>query len=383
MKEFFMKEVSIVKCKSYDDAEKCVRRAIQLIGGIETIVKPNDKVLLKPNLLTPKPPSAAVTTHPKIVHALIEIIHSAEGEILIGDSSGGIGLTDKAFKESKIAEVAEKFGVEIVNFDKGEIATIKIPNGKVLTELRVAKSVLDSDVVVTLPKLKTHALTLYTGAIKNMFGTIPGGNKSLIHAITGSSYLFSEALIDIYSVMPVHLAVMDGIVGMEGLGPHMGKPKKSGVILAGKDCIALDAVASSVMGFSPSDIPMLKIAHKRGLGTIHLDEISVLGEMLEEVRINFKKPERIYKGLMFLPAAVRNAFVERPRLPFPNKKRCSDCRICQESCPASAIEIDQGPKFDYEKCILCYCCYELCPKGGIKLKKSLLPRTIYRNKSQG
>lgn len=378
-----MEEISVVKCDSYDDAEKSVRSAIQLIGGIKTIVKPKDKVLLKPNLLSPKPPSAAVTTHPMIVSALIKIVHSAGGEVYIGDSSGGIGQTEKAFEVSGIKKVAEKLGAEIINFDKGEIQTIKIPDGKVLREMHVAKSILDSDVVVTLPKLKTHALTLYTGAIKNMFGTIPGGNKSLIHAITGSSYQFSEALIDIYSVLPVHLAVMDGIVGMEGLGPHMGQPKKSSVVLAGKDCTALDAIASTIMGFNPQDIPMLKIAHRRGLGPIHIDEISVLGEKVEDVKIDFKKPERIYKGLMFLPASVRNLFVERPRLPFPNKKKCSDCKICEESCPASAIEITKGPKFDYDKCILCYCCYELCPKGGIKLKKSLLPRTIYRTKIKG
>jgi uncharacterized protein (DUF362 family)/NAD-dependent dihydropyrimidine dehydrogenase PreA subunit len=378
-----MEKVSIVKCQSYTDAEESIKSVLQLIGGIEAIVKPKDKVLLKPNLLTPKPPSAAVTTHPNIVSAMIEIIQSANGKVLIGDSSGGIGQTEKAFQESGIKRVAESLGAEIINFDLGDIETIEIPHGKVLKEIHVAKSVFESDVVVTLPKLKTHALTLYTGAIKNMFGTIPGGNKSLIHAVTGSSYQFSEALIDIYSVLPVHLAVMDGIVGMEGLGPHMGKPKKSGVILAGRNCIALDAVASTIMGFDAQDIPMLKIAQKRMLGPISLDRISVLGERIDDVRMDFKKPKRIYKGLMFLPASVRNLFVERPRLPFPNKEKCSDCRICEESCPASAIEISGGPKFDYDKCILCYCCYELCPKGGIKLKKSLLPRTIYRTKLKG
>ncbi len=378
-----MAEVSIVKCDSYDHAEKALTKALELIGGIETLVKPGDKVLLKPNLLSPKPPSAAVTTHPKIVEAMIRIVNSVDGEVMIGDSSGGLGLTLKAFKASGIQSAAEELGVKILNFDTAGIQKIEIPNGKELREVFVAKPVLDADVVVSLPKLKTHALTLYTGAVKNMFGVLPGGNKSLIHAITGSSERFAEALIDIYSVVPVHLAVMDGIVGMEGLGPHMGKPVRSGLLLASRDCIALDAVSSAIMGFSPLDIPMLRMAQERNLGTIDLNGIEIVGERIENVKMDFKKPVKIHRGLMFLPASVRNLFVERPRLPFPNKKRCTDCGICEESCPVQAIKVQNGPTFDHSKCIRCYVCHELCPEGGIKLKKSLLPRTIYGIQAKG
>jgi ferredoxin len=126
------------------------------------------------------------------------------------------------------------------------------------------------------------------------------------------------------------------------------------------------------MGYSPNQIPTLKIAQERGLGTIDLDKITIKGERLEAVKTEFKKPVRIYKGLMFLPASVRNFFVETPRLPFPNVKGCNRCKICEETCPTSAIKVNDAPNFDYEKCIRCYCCYELCPENGIKLKKSLL-----------
>jgi uncharacterized protein (DUF362 family)/NAD-dependent dihydropyrimidine dehydrogenase PreA subunit len=368
-----MVEVSIVKCNSYSHAEPAVRKSIELVGGIKNFVKPKDKVLLKVNLLLPALPKRAITTHPKIVEAMIKIVHEAGGEPWIGDSSGGRGLTESALKVTGIQRVAEEHGAKIMNLDKTGVYKIEIPNGEILKEIQIAKPVFDADCVVCMPKLKTHALTLYTGAIKNMFGTVPGGKKSLIHSITGSSAdKFAEAIIDIYSVLPVHLNLMDGIVGMEGLGPNHGKPKQSNVVLASSDSVAMDSVASAIMGYSPNQIPTLRIAKERALGTIDLNEITIKGERIEAVKTEFKKPVRIYKGLMFLPASVRNFFVETPRLPFPNPKGCNRCKICEKACPVSAISVTDAPNFDYEKCIRCYCCYELCPENGIKLKKSLL-----------
>ncbi|UCG68158.1 MAG: DUF362 domain-containing protein [Thermoplasmata archaeon] len=377
-----MVEVSIVKCNSYDDAEYGVKKSLELIGGIGSFIKPQDTVLLKPNLLTSKPPEKAITTHPEIVKAMINMLQKAGCEVIVGDSAGGRGLTDSAYEVSGIKKVVDELGVGWINFDLAGAYTLKIPNGKVLKEIPIAKPVVDADVVISLPKLKTHALTLYTGAIKNMYGAIPGGNKSLIHAITNSSKRFSEALIDLYSVVPMHVSVMDGIVGMEGLGPHMGNPKKSSVVLASKDALALDAVSSTIMGFTPSEIPMLRFAEERGLGTIDLAKITVLGESVENVKIQFKKPYRLQKGLMFLPAVIRNRFVETPRLPYPVKKKCNECKICEENCPVAAIKITDGPQFDYDKCIRCYVCHELCPEGGIKLKKSLLQRNLFRTETK-
>ena len=181
-----MVEVSIVKCNSYSDCEPAVRKAMELIGGINSFVKPKDKVLLKVNLLLPALPNRAITTHPKIVEAMIKIVYEAGGEPWVGDSSGGSGLTESALEVSGIQKVAEEYGAKIMNFDKTGVYKIEIPKGKILKEIQIAKPVFDADCVVCMPKLKTHALTLYTGAIKNMFGTVPGGKKSLIHAITGS-----------------------------------------------------------------------------------------------------------------------------------------------------------------------------------------------------
>ncbi len=368
-----MVEVSIVKCDSYSHCEPALRKAIDLLGGIHNFIKPKDKVLLKVNLLLPASPNRAITTHPKIVEAMIKIVQEAKGEPWIGDSSGGRSLTEPALRVTGIQKVAEEHGAKIMNFDKTGAYKIEIPKGRILKEIQIAKPVYDADCVVSMPKLKTHALTLYTGAIKNMFGTVPGGKKSLIHSVTGSSAdKFAEAIMDIFSILPVHLNIMDGIVGMEGIGPNHGKPRKSNVVLASRDSIAMDSVASAIMGYSPKQIPTLRIAQERGFGSIDLDNITINGERIESVKTNYKKPIRIYKGLMFLPASFRNFFVETPRLPFPNPKGCNRCKICEETCPASAIKVVDAPAFDYKKCIRCYCCYEVCPENGIKLKKSLL-----------
>jgi uncharacterized protein (DUF362 family)/NAD-dependent dihydropyrimidine dehydrogenase PreA subunit len=371
-----MVDVSVVKCVSYDNCEPCVKRSIDLLGGIESIVKPKDRVLLKVNLLLPARAEAAITTHPKIVEAMIKLVKSQGGEPWVGDSSGGRGKTAEAFEISGIKAVCEKHNVKMMNFDLEGVHKIEIPKGKILNELYVAKALFEADLVVCMPKLKTHALTLYTGAIKNMYGTVPGGKKALIHAITSSdSEKFAEALVDIYSEIPLHLTLMDGIVGMEGLGPNHGKPKKSNVLIASKGALELDAVSSALMGFDPKDIPTLKNAAGRGLGTIDLNKISILGERLDNVQMDFKKPKRIYKGLMFLPSFVRNLFLETPKLPFPNKAGCNQCKECEENCPVDAIKVTDAPVFDHQKCIRCYCCHELCPKDGIKLKKALMPRS--------
>jgi uncharacterized protein (DUF362 family)/NAD-dependent dihydropyrimidine dehydrogenase PreA subunit len=374
-----MVKVSLVRCTDYGHTEQCIKKALDLIGGIENFVKPKDKVLLKVNLLGPKPPSAAMTTHPKIVEAVMKILHPLDCEVWVGDSSGGRGLTEKSLQVSGIKSVAERLGGKTINFDKAGMYEITVPKGKILHEVYVAKPLLDADVVVSLPKLKTHALTLYTGAIKNMYGTIPGGRKSKIHGITGSSAeQFSEALIDIFSVVPGHLAIMDGIVGMEGLGPNMGRPKKSNVILASQDFVAIDSVSSALIGFKPHDIPMLRIAGERGLGTVDLEKIDIAGETIENVATEYKKPVRIHKGLMFLPAFIRNIFVETPRLPFAIKDKCTQCMTCQDNCPVDAIKVSEVPVFDYQKCIQCYCCHEICPESAIGLKKSLLQRSSFR-----
>jgi len=234
-------KVSVVKCDSYDEKlvlEK-VKEALDLIGFE---IKEGSKVLLKPNVLSAKRPDEAVTTHPSVINAVCKILKEKKCKILIGDSSGmGVGGTREAFKKTGIEEISKKYNAELIPFEESKIVYTKI-NGKILKGIHVSKSILDVDFIINMPKLKTHALVGYTGAVKNMFGIIPGGKKSYYHKICGNQITFADLLIDIYNCRIPDLNIMDGIMGMEGNGPAAGKIKKTGIIIASKSGVALDFI---------------------------------------------------------------------------------------------------------------------------------------------
>ena len=244
-------KVSIIHCKDYSQSKSAISRSLELIGGLESIVSPGDRVLLKVNLLAPRPPEDAVTTHPAVVAAVIDLVKQAGGIPIVGDSAGMIhpGATAEALDISGIQAVAAEKGAEIANFDTTGFEKVDVKNGKKLSSIYMAKPVLEADIIISLPKLKTHELTLFTGAVKNMFGTVPSRIRKYAHTL-GTNELFSQAVVDIYSVRPPDLAIMDGVVGMEGHGPSRGEPVNSGVILAARNCVALDMVSASIMGLS-------------------------------------------------------------------------------------------------------------------------------------
>jgi uncharacterized protein (DUF362 family) len=213
-------KVSIVKCSDYDQEKvnQAVKEAFNLIGGIDELVRRGDKVLLVVNLLQPKKPKEGVTTHPKVVSAVCELLRDLGAEIWVGGSSGSatFGGTSKALKICGIEEVAEKYGAKVINFDKTEVIEIKNLHNNRLKSFFVAKPITEADLVISVPKLKSHALVKFTGAIKNFYGIIPGAGKAQGHAIANTEEKFSELLIDIYQAAKPGLAIMDGIIGMEG-----------------------------------------------------------------------------------------------------------------------------------------------------------------------
>lgn len=208
---------------------------------------------------------------------------------------------------------------------------------------------------------------------------IPGSGKATIHRIAATEERLSEAVVDIYSVLKPKLAVMDGIVGMEGEGAINGDPVESKVILSGKDCVSLDAVTSEIMGISYSDILTTCIAHNRGLGQGHLDRIEVVGEKIDNTRSDFKRSKHIYYKL---PGFV-GKFLFRNAENFSkieiSKDECKKCNVCLDSCPVSAITLEPDPDIDRDKCIKCYCCHELCRNGAVKLKTSYIGRRLMRD----
>jgi uncharacterized protein (DUF362 family) len=249
--------VSIEKCGSYDDHEvrKAVKACLAPLGGLESVVSDGDCVLVKLNLLSAKAPEAAVTTHPAIVRATVELVQELGATPVLGDSPGG-GSTAASYKalleKTGIQDVVDNTGCELVRFDEAK-REVAATNAKTFKKLMLANAITEADVIIGLPKLKTHNLTYYTGAVKLLYGYVPGLFKTEYHLHTANDInLFADLLLDIYETYPPALTLMDAIVGMEGAGPSNGKPRKIGLILSSKSCTALDYVAVTIAGFDPS-----------------------------------------------------------------------------------------------------------------------------------
>ena len=368
--------VAILRCRDYDRERifQTVHDALDLLGGIGRFVQKGQKVLLKPNMLSAKPPERGITTHPVILEALIREIRSAGGEVWIGDSpSGAIKGIRRCWENTGYKELSERTGVKLINFEAGGTVVREMEDRK----YHFAKAVFEADVVINLPKFKTHGFTLYTGAIKNLFGTLPGFQKATFHKRYPHPGHFSRILVDLYECIRPQLHVMDGVLGMEGNGPATGHLRETGLILASEDGVALDAVAGHLMGFREDEIDAVRIAGERGIGEHRLDRIAILGEKLEAVCFrDFSLPSNHLVKLVpqFLVRWLGRFVWVRPRVDL---EKCTGCGICARSCPVQAIQMtDSRPETDYRLCINCLCCNESCPEGAVIQQMSWLARRV-------
>jgi uncharacterized protein (DUF362 family)/NAD-dependent dihydropyrimidine dehydrogenase PreA subunit len=359
--------VSIVKCPNYDENKVLsgLRRSIDLIGGIQTFVKKGHHVLLKPNLLYGKSPEKAVTTHPAIVKGVIEIVREAGGVPFIGDSPS-IGSLMKTAEKAGIKAVADEMKCPLVEFNRPVLP----PNGKgkIFKQLEIDQTVLEADVIINLPKWKTHVQMLLTLGVKNLFGCIPGPRKALWHLKAGEDRkTFARILVDLYQVIQPSLTLLDGIVGMEGNGPNSGRPIPLGLILASGDSLSLDQIVCDLLGILRKSLLTNRVAFEQGMGE---DKIDVVGERVEDVKIsNFQFPtlsQMDWNLPEFLTKALKNAFTSRPVI---EEEICKACDRCEEICPPKALaRKGKDLFFDYEQCIHCFCCLEVCPEGAISIK---------------
>ncbi|MDY6862774.1 MAG: DUF362 domain-containing protein, partial [Thermodesulfobacteriota bacterium] len=189
-----MSKVSFIYTRDYKDVKAGIEKAINLLDNVPSFY--DKRVLLKVNLMKGAPPDRALNTHPEFVRAMIRIVKEKGGKPLVGDSSGLVGLTNKAFEASGIAKVAKEEGAELKNFDAMTLHKKEIP-GEIIQNIWIPEELLKIDVRITLPKLKTHTLTVLTGAIKNQMGLLPGGTKSKIHQLVPAVRKLSRALVDI------------------------------------------------------------------------------------------------------------------------------------------------------------------------------------------
>ena len=378
-----MSRVAIVKCGSttYEpERVACeVREAVDLIGGMGQFVDPGQRVLVKPNLLRNSHPDRAVVTHPSVVRAVVSLVQEAGGKAIIADSPGGVfseGYLRSVYKGAGLVEVAEETGAEL-NYDTG-IVRVSLPEGRLIKAVDIAQFAVDADVIISLPKLKTHGFTGFTGATKNLFGLIPGVAKVTFHAKLQSAAQFSEMLLDLTEFAKPAFSLMDGIVGMDGDGPSAGNPFPAGLLLCSADAAALDLAAIQLAGLDLEQIPLLRAARQRGLISGRIDDLDIVGAPIEEARLSgFQSSRSGTANFGFVPALIRRHFLSHiVASPHPNE-RCVGCGTCVKNCPMHTIDlVDNRAEIDLRQCIRCYCCHELCPEEAIDLTQPLLQRTL-------
>ena len=371
------KKVGIERCSSYNYEEvyKALKKAAELAGNPDLAGK---TVLLKPNILFDTPPEKAITTHPVFVEAAIRLAGEwGAKRILVGDSPGlqGPGFSGKV---SGIGEAVKKTGAEWVDFSKDKI-DIPCPEGKVMKKFTLTKAVSDADFIISLPKLKTHQLMYFTGAMKNNFGLVPSIMKSALHVRFPGREPFASMLVDLNMAVKPGYAIMDAITGMEGPGPSAGNPRSVGLILASSNQLAIDVAACGIIGYPPGAIPVNKDALGRRYWLSDFNEIEYPGLSPSDlcipdyVKIPVKKAGSQLLDFV-LPSPLRrlkNSLASGPEI---NHADCVLCGDCCSICASRAVSIrgegkDRRMVIDYRSCIRCFCCHEICPKNAINIVK--------------
>lgn len=255
-------------------------------GGMRALIRPGASVLIKPNLCDPQPASSGVTTHLGVIQAVAQLCQEAgASQITIGEGPI-IGVDWQKVYETTNLRQLEEAGYQVTNLHDHPAVTVEVPGAEIMPKVKISRPALEADVVINIPVLKNHILTLLTCAMKNLKGVLPLSMKKQFH-FRG----LDGAIVDLNQVFRPTLNIVDGIVGQEGLGPVSGTPAGLGVMLAGVNAVAVDAVAASIIGYAPSEINHLLLANQRGLGPIDLKEIEIIGEALEAVRRDYRRPE--------------------------------------------------------------------------------------------
>ncbi len=360
-------KVAIVRCKDYErrEVERAVKKAFDFLGGIGAFVKSGEKILIKPNMLSARLPEDGICTHLEVIRAVVKLVMDCGAVPWIGDNPGGSMSPAKVYEGSGLLRLAKETGVELK-----EVRGIKVVNG-----IPIAGYFFECDKIINLPKMKTHVLMGITGAVKNMYGAVAGLHKSELHKKFPNPEEFAKVLVDTFEAVRPGLVLMDGIVSMDRQGPSSGRLKNSGLLIAGEDSVAIDAVFARVAGITPLSVATTREAYERKLGEADLRNIEALGENIKDNLINdFKTPGALRLAVVLGPFAKFAAgFIKFG--PHINKRLCKKCMICRDSCPVQVITIDpKNSRIDLKKCIRCMCCHEVCPYRAIGLKKNILAR---------
>jgi uncharacterized protein (DUF362 family)/Pyruvate/2-oxoacid:ferredoxin oxidoreductase delta subunit len=345
--------------------------------------KNGEKIVLKANLLREARPEQAVCTHPSVIAAVGGLARKEGALPVIADSPGGgyrytAKTLDKIYRTSGMLGAAEKAGIE-VNRDTTS-RPVSYADGMLTKHFDIITPVFEADAVFNLCKMKTHLFTVMTGAVKNIFGVIPGLSKTGYHAKLHDATRFAGMLLDLAQYISPRLNIMDAVLAMEGDGPGSGDPRHVGLLLGSENPLALDVVAGEIMGIDRTQNPIIMEAERRALKPNRIEEIEIIGADLADVKVPDFKRSQVSAGSLglesmpwyqrILEPLAKNAFTVRPRVIWD---RCIACETCIEGCPVEAVSLVKERAFiDDDKCIRCYCCHELCPEEAIGLFSSWL-----------
>jgi len=387
-----MSKVAIVKCENYEEdiVKKAVEKSINLLGGISNFINEKDKVLIKPNLLRASLPESLIITYPALIKSVAKLVRNLGAEVTIGDSPGGTftkNSLSKVYKISGLTDVSNETGAKL-NWNTN-YSTKPNPEGLIVKSFEIIDAVSKADKIISISKLKTHGFTYITGAVKNLFGLIPGLKKIGFHTLFQNVDHFSQMLLDLYILTKPALNIMDAVIAMEGSGPSAGDAKKVGLILASDDAVCLDLVATYIIGVNPLKVPTLKAAIDRGMISGEISDIEIVGEDINSVRVlDFKPHPTERRDFWFYPPVIRRWAIKNLNSTPIIKSNCIGCGVCIKNCSVNAMKlisinkmsIDKDVKkkanIDLKKCIRCYCCHELCPEKAVGLEKPFLLKMI-------
>jgi uncharacterized protein (DUF362 family)/Pyruvate/2-oxoacid:ferredoxin oxidoreductase delta subunit len=372
--------VTIERADTYErkGMKNAIVRLLAPLGGMGAFVSPGERVLLKPNMLSAKPPEAAVTTHPEVLRAAIELVQEAGGVALVGDSPGIGGMVKVAEKSGMLAVIRET-GAELTEFAE----TVEVSGSGTFKRFALARPYLEADKIINLPKLKTHEMMTMTCAVKNLFGAVVGTAKAGWHLKAGADRaMFARMLLEIYLLRKPDLNIVDAVIAMEGNGPGSGDPRQVGLLLAGANAVAVDVIVAEIAGIPKKLLYVERSAERLGVAGADRSTIRTSGVPVAEARLaEFRLPHisDVQFGLPpFLKNRLRHYLTSRPCV---MSGKCRLCGVCRDACPPHAIEIRDGRlHFDYHACIRCFCCRELCPDGALDVKEGGLLKLIRKFK---